>query len=536
MESLSRAKFDDQDIGQNKKALGFQIPKPKSSELKTAKFKFILGGALLILFALISHRGLNEPDEGRYVEIAREMMVSGDYVVPRIKGVPHYAKPPLTYWCLALSMKVFGVHEVGARMPSFLAALLVLFVLKDFLIHFGCQEESSWLMVFVLLSTLEFFALLQIVTTDMILCATIVLAMYARWRSLKAQQGRRFWNLLFWISLGLGFLVKGPIILMVVFVPLIFQGVIGRSPLPLRNLGWLWGIPLFCVIVLPWFLMVTQQQEGLTDFFLGEEVVDRVRHGRGRSKPVYYFLLVFPLVLLPWTGIIIGAIRKLLTEPHDAKLFLLGWLLGPFIVFSLASSKLWTYMLPLVPPAILVLGIAVDSFSAKKKLHLALGCGVAFLMFSILVLVAENRSLELRNNAGYQGFLSTLPDESYRGQSIEDGGGTRVGPPVFAAGSGPKIATYRFRMMAASFYIMREKAAFVPSYGNGSLWEWEDMQRLDRPGELPDLVAELRLPEDFVVLTKQRYREELEEALGRPLKLLAKSGTGRATVVALSNQ
>ncbi len=504
--------------------------------MKTAKFKFVLGGALLTLFALISHRGLNEPDEGRYVEIAREMMVSGDYVVPRIKGIPHYAKPPLTYWCLALSMKVLGVHEVGARMPSFLAALLVLFVLKDFLNHFGCQEESSWLMIFVLLSTLEFFALLQIVTTDMILCATIVLAMYARWRSIKAQQGRRFWNFLFWISLGLGFLVKGPIILMVVFVALIFHGVMGRSFLPLRNLGWLWGIPLFCVIVLPWFLMVTQQQEGLIDFFLGEEVVDRVRHGRGRSKPVYYFLFVFPLVLLPWTGLITGAIRKLLMQPHDAKFFLLGWLLGPFIVFSLASSKLWTYMLPLVPPAILILGIAIDSFSAKKKRYLALGCGVAFLMFSILTLVAEDRSLELRNNAGYQRFLSTLPDENYRGQSIEAGGGTRVGPPVFAPGSGPKIATDRLRMMAASFYIMREKAAFLPSYGNGSLWEWEVMQRLDRPGELPDLVAELRLPEDFVVLTKQRYREELEGALGRPLKLLAKSGTGRATVVALSNQ
>src|SRR2546426_437868 len=79
--------------------------------------------AVFVLFFQLGTRGLNEPDEGRYSEVSREMVASGDWLVPRFNGVEHLSKPPVTYWLVAASLKTFGVNEWAARLPAALAAL-----------------------------------------------------------------------------------------------------------------------------------------------------------------------------------------------------------------------------------------------------------------------------------------------------------------------------------------------------------------------------------------------------------------------------
>lgn len=492
--------------------------------------------ALLFVVAfgfLISARGLNEPDEGRYVEIAREMLVSGDFLVPRLKGVPHYAKPPFTYWSIAISMRLFGVNEFAARLPGFLAALLVGLVLKNLVIRMNGSKERSWLLLLFLAATIEFFALAQIVTTDMLLCAAICVAMWARWNSMT--DGHRLrWAVVFWLAIGIGFLIKGPIVAVVVFSSLVATAVLERSWRPLAFLRATWGLPLALGLAAPWFWLVIEQQPGLTDFFFGDEVLGRVKSGRGRAKPIFYFMLVFPLVLLPWTWSIAAAGRRLIAAKRQEAQYLFGWILGPFICFSLASSKLWTYMLPLVPPAILVLALGIDLDHRKKRVA-ALASGF-ILTLACLVLISEERSLELGNNNGYRSFLKSIPAEQWRGQQVTAASNNATKKPIFLAGVGPKIATYRFRCLSASFYLFQSRPQFVPIFGNKSLWEWQNMQAQDTPGTLDDLVAELLLPQEFVVLTKARYRNEIENALGRELRLLRESGTGRARVVALCNR
>lgn len=82
-----------------------------------------LGFAIAVLFTLLGQRGLNKPDEGRYAEIAREMTVDGDWLVPHMNGIAHFQKPPILYWLTALSLRNFGHSESAARLPSALAAL-----------------------------------------------------------------------------------------------------------------------------------------------------------------------------------------------------------------------------------------------------------------------------------------------------------------------------------------------------------------------------------------------------------------------------
>ncbi len=497
------------------------------------------GLCLLLLFVcanLIAYRGLNEPDEGRYTEIAREMLVTGDYLVPRIKGVPHFAKPPLVYWSIAASMAIFGVNEFGARFPGFLAAMIVLFLTMDLVRRFGGSRVARWFAVCALMTTVEFFALSQIVTTDMILCAFVVVAMWSRCRALESDSSRTVWNLVFWMALGGGMLTKGPIILMVVFVGLLTACFFERSWRVLRGMGWLWGLPGALALALPWFLILIDQDPDLLDFFIGDEIAARLQSGRGRAQPFVYFFVVLPLVLLPWTFSIIPIGRSLFSRRHKALPLLFGWVLGPFLIFSMSSSKLWTYMLPLIPPAIVILALGFDDLDERRRrtqTRIAWIMGVVLVSF---VLVAENRATILGHNASFRELCLALPREEWRGQAITDSLDPATAPPRFSQTAGTKIATYRFRFHAASFYLFGDRPQFVPPYGNGSLWEWQSKQDSDRFGTLSDLLIELRNPEELVLLTKKKHVSELEQELGRRLRVIAEVGKGKRMFVALSNR
>ena len=129
----------------------------------------LLAACLLAAFFLkLGDRGLNEPDEGRYASIAREMAVDGDWLIPHLNGIPHFQKPPIIYWATALSFRCFGFNETAARLPSTLAALGILAL--TFLIArklFGAATGVG--AAFVLAALVEFFALARMLTPDMVM-------------------------------------------------------------------------------------------------------------------------------------------------------------------------------------------------------------------------------------------------------------------------------------------------------------------------------------------------------------------------------
>ncbi|MCX7886916.1 MAG: glycosyltransferase family 39 protein [Verrucomicrobiae bacterium] len=283
---------------------------------------------LLAVFFQLGKRALNEPDEGRYAEIGREMLATGDWLTPRLNGIPHLSKPPLTYWCVAASLGLFGINEFAARLPSALAAIGTLTALYAMVRSASNQRSALWAVVMLTTSGM-FFLTARLITADMLLTCWVCWSVWTLW------QGS---NWLF-VFLALGFLTKGPGALL---LPL-FAG-IGLRP-RLKQFHWGRGILVFTAITAPWFVAVTIQNPGLWHYFVVREIFQRVATTEhGRVEPWWFLILATLGGFLPWTFVAVGQLPR----AGAARMF--GtWLGLGLAFFTLSQSKLPTYALPLMP-------------------------------------------------------------------------------------------------------------------------------------------------------------------------------------------
>src|SRR5207249_4949435 len=144
-----------------------------------------------------------------YSEVSREMVASGDWLVPRFNGVEHLSKPPVNYWLVAASLKTFGVNEWAARLPAALAALGTMLALYLMVREASNEVAGLWAVV-VLLSCAQFFIVARLITTDMLVTCFATWSVWALWRWYTSRDrsfGKIVW---FYVFLGLGMLTKGP--------------------------------------------------------------------------------------------------------------------------------------------------------------------------------------------------------------------------------------------------------------------------------------------------------------------------------------
>lgn len=299
--------------------------------------------AVLVLFTQLGQRGLNEPDEGRYAEISREMNVDGDWLVPHMNGLQHFQKPPLIYWLTAASLRTFGPHEWAARLPSALMALgtvMLVYLLAKRLFPDPIRRMGAAL---VLTTIAGFFAMGRLLTPDMTMTFWITAA-------ITAAVCRRHW--LFFILMGLGFLTKGPMAL-VVPVCAILGWEKFSAPHERLHLPWWRGMGLTLSIGLSWFIVLSIKSPQLFEYFWGYELLQRFGSGNhGRAKPFWFFLVVLPLALLPWTFLL--PLKQIWQKCRVWRFtswqgLLLGWVVPPLLILSFSGSKLPTYVLPLMP-------------------------------------------------------------------------------------------------------------------------------------------------------------------------------------------
>lgn len=320
--------------------------------------------ALALAFGFLGLRGLIDPDEGRYTNVALHMLDSGDWVHPhRSDAVGHWTKPPLTYWAIAASLRLFGNHAWAARLPAALAYLLCVWLAWRIARRLAPGGEATAALAFA--TMLWPFVASQIITTDFLVAAWQGVAM---WAFVEARFGasRRpgAWIALMWLAFALAFLVKGPPGLLA--LPAIAAlALLAPGPREARAFR-LWSLPLFLLVAAPWFVVVVRDQPALLGYFLGQEVVNRVasdtfnRHGEW-----YGWLVVYaPTLLLgslPWTGSLLRGLRGLPARVtawrtragriDDAPALLLAlWIALPLLVFCLARSRLPLYVLPLFLP------------------------------------------------------------------------------------------------------------------------------------------------------------------------------------------
>jgi len=336
---------------------------------------------VLVAFAGQGDRALWEPDEGRYVCVALQMLRLGDWDTPMLNHeVPHFSKPPLTYWLLASSMSLFGSNELAARTPNtlaFIATALLLVYLGRLLV------PARPLFPAIVYSTSLFpFVAANIITTDTLLTLweTLAVAGFVRlWLG-----GRDDGALVMWLGFGLAFLTKGPPGLLPLLAIVWFAA--ARRPLPLRNLFPAEALLVFFVVAGGWYVQQIFLRPDLLHYFVGTELVARATSSSlHRNSGAFDWLIyvgVALLAMLPWAPLALRRVRSTGIRPAtDTSWFLTGWLLIPLAVFVATPSRLPLYVLPLVAPAALLIGRALpDGVLATQGRRAALALWIVLLV------------------------------------------------------------------------------------------------------------------------------------------------------------
>jgi len=316
---------------------------------------------VLLLAALLLPCGLAplvETTEARYSEIAREMLVSGNYLEPVFNGVKHFHKPPLAYWGVAAGMKIFGPNDFGARFIGiFFALLAVVYVYR--LGALILQDKGKGIATAVIFATtLLFLGVARIASTEIYLTCFTVQAQFYLFRQLYGEKSRRN-AILYALFLALGFLTKGPIIFLFTLLPYFCAKLFDsehRKVFPTRDV--LLGTLVFFALALPWYLLVIWKNPGLLYYFLKVQTVDRVVTNRfHRYQPPWYFLAVFTVTFLPYLFFFSKALMQPRDLPRRLKILII-YLAVPLLVFSLAKGKHATYILPFYGVAALLTGDA----------------------------------------------------------------------------------------------------------------------------------------------------------------------------------
>jgi 4-amino-4-deoxy-L-arabinose transferase-like glycosyltransferase len=329
----------------------------------------------LLFFALVfqGSRGLMEPDEGRYSVVASQMLLSGDFLCPALNDdVPHFTKPPLTYWAIAGGTALLGRNEWGARLPyalAYIGAVLVVYAMARTI-----TPERPWLAPLVYAMFPFPYAAANVVTTDTLLTLWEAVAAlgFVRWWA-AAPAGGRGWRILMWAGFGMAFLTKGPpgLLPLVAMVVAVWLAEGRHRALRLVSAG---GLAVFVLLGVTWYLLVILRQPHLARYFVEDEVVRRVTSASVRRNPEWYkpFVMYLPVLVggtLPWTFMLLRTVARTLPPALRSRawwrsalatdrwgVFLGLWFWLPCTVFCLSRSRMYLYMLPLFVPLALVVG------------------------------------------------------------------------------------------------------------------------------------------------------------------------------------
>jgi len=325
----------------------------------------VLLGVAVLFFWQLGGRDLWAPDEPYFAEGAREMVVDGHWAVPHVNGVITTDKPPLFFWLIALfSLPLGAVTSWTARLPSALAGLATVALTM----RLGSRwygRRTAALAGVLLSTTFMFWQKARWSQTDALLCCWIWIALSAfeAFRS-GSSDGRRA-GLLFWLAVALAVLTKGPVGLLlplgIAFTVLLWD----RDPGRWRQFAPVAGPVLFAVVIAAWVVLTEVGEPGDYSVWgaLREHFIDRGLHGLHHKRPPWYFLEVLPSNLMPWTGLIPGALLLAWRRRLPGDRMALAAALFVLVFFSISTEKRELYALPALPAFALMMATLVASVS-----------------------------------------------------------------------------------------------------------------------------------------------------------------------------
>jgi 4-amino-4-deoxy-L-arabinose transferase-like glycosyltransferase len=359
--------------------------------------------AAMLYLPGLGRPALWEPDEGRYAEIAREMVVTRDYVTPRIDGLRYFEKPPLVYWAEAASIRIFGANEFAVRAPAALctaAEVGATCAIGEAM--FGA--EVGILAALALALSPLVFGFARFATLDPPLAFLLSAALGAFYAASKEQDfgsgaGRR-WMCVSAGLLALGTLVKGPVAPLLGGAIALAWMLWERRRREIARIPFFACIVIFAAIAVPWFAVAAMRNPGFLHFFVVHEHVQRFLESTEHGWGPYFFIPIVAGGAWPWLFFVpLGILEMRRREEESRELnlsafrFLTVWFVLIFVFFSIPRSKLGSYILPAMPPLAIVAGFALARLEWLQPSRRARWLG-AFAVANVILAAAAAIALD----------------------------------------------------------------------------------------------------------------------------------------------
>jgi len=328
---------------------------------------FILIACCLFLY-FIGNTSINltDPDEVFYSDTAKEMLANNSFLTPLIFGKPQFEKPPLFYWLLMASFKVFGVNTFAARLVpalcGFIGVLGTYFFMRKIF-----DTSVSFYAALILSAAFLYFGLSKTAITDIVFSVFVTLALYAFYLWYRLKDG--VYIALFMIFLSLAVLTKGPVAVVLSLAAIILFLILAKDikvlPAFLLNGYWLVFLALGC----GWFVYASLRygREFTWEFFVRDNW-HRILYAEHPHSDKWYF---YPAVIIggvfPWTAFLLF-LGKGFKRYRNEYLFFVSWALSVFLIFTLVHSKLASYILPLFPAICCAIAVSLGSLSERSKI------------------------------------------------------------------------------------------------------------------------------------------------------------------------
>ena len=338
--------------------------------------------ARVFVFPIFS---LSDTTEGRYAGIAKNMLDYGDWITPRLwyhgELIPFLGKPPLFFWSSAVCMKIFGQNEFAARLPGFLSFVIILVLMYIVLRRYE-NSTIAWRAVFFSMSSIVLFVASGLVIVDIMLSLGISGAIFSYYAFTNEtdKRLRKRWSLMIFACLAIGFMVKGPVAILMFGLPIFVWTAFYRKWNDFKEHAWVSGIIIFVIVVAPWFVLAEIKNPGFLKYFLVHENFlrfvthhygDKYGSGHEHIRGAAIYMMLF--AASPWSFYAIFRLsykRQALSVSKIFKNEKLNFFLFAVVLdtlfWSMARQLLITYLFPLVPVFAAWLAILIEKQGQGK--------------------------------------------------------------------------------------------------------------------------------------------------------------------------